>query len=133
MGDDPNINIIPDTAKELIKPITEHTERITRIEEQQARKEAEFVESLDKVRMELFQALEDSRKGTDERLQNRIASLEALEARLEEKLASMVPPIPNPPTPTTPVPLPEPIVPPPPPPPPVKGIRGRRHHRRNRQ
>ena len=133
MGDDPNVNIIPDTGKELIAPLNEHTERITRIEETQARKETEFIESLNKVREDLFQAIEESRKGMDERLQERINHLEALEARLEEKLASHVPE--PPPIPTTPVPIPEPpiVPPPPPPPPPPRGIRGRRHARRKRE
>lgn len=129
---------VVDTGGAALQPLVEHTERITKIEQEAIAREERLNSAIASTRDELMQALDSARTEQAAALQDKLTRLEELQTKLEDLLtrsappAEPVPPTGIPATPVTPVPAPEPEIEPPPtkaderP----KGTRGRRHARR---
>lgn len=69
---------------ELVAPVVDHAEKIARMEEREAAREAELNRSLESLRNDLFTRVDETSNGTSERLS-------ALEARIKALLTKPEP------------------------------------------
>lgn len=86
---------------ELVKPVIDHTEKITRLEERQTQQEAELYRRLSETESQLRQAIEEGGRGASLRIATLEEKIEGLLARIEAAAAAPAP-APAPETPAAP-------------------------------
>lgn len=72
---------------ELVQPVIDHTEKITRLEERQTQQEAELYRRLSETESQLRQAIEEGGRGASERIATLEEKLEGLLAKIEAAAA----------------------------------------------
>lgn len=80
-----------DTGNELIAPVVDHTEKLTRLEERQQQQESDFYRRISETEEQLRQAIEAGGQGMSERISALESKLEALLTKAEEEAPEEVP------------------------------------------
>lgn len=87
--DNKDVTNIVEAPNEAIQHVVAHEGRITRLEEEQARKFNELLAEIDKTRQELFSALENAKTEQASMLEGKLSRLEELANKLEKQVVEV--------------------------------------------